>query len=91
MATMLLSGRFLVPLFYVSIASALGPVVDLGYAKYRGQSHSNGTVEWLGIRYAAPPVGQLRFAAPQDPVVTDGIQSADKVGFLYSLECGDKC
>lgn len=79
MATMSFSGRFFALFCLVSLVSALDTVVDLGYAKYRGQSPSNGTVEWLGIRYAAPPVGNLRFAAPQDPEKKDGVQSANEV------------
>ncbi|EYE95935.1 putative triacylglycerol lipase [Aspergillus ruber CBS 135680] len=77
---MLFSGRFFAIFFVFSVVSALDTVVDLGYAKYRGQSPSNSTVEWLGIQFAAPPVGDLRFAAPQDPVKKDGIQSANQHG-----------
>ena len=55
------------------------PVVDLGYAKYQGTSSPAGIKQWLGMRYAAPPVGDLRFAAPQDPVKEDKIIKASKV------------
>lgn len=55
-------------------------IVDLGYAKYRGKVLGDGTSHWLGMRYAAAPVGQLRFAAPQDPELTHTIQAADKYG-----------
>lgn len=51
-------------------------VVDLGYSKYRGQAFLDGTSQWLGIRYAAAPVGKLRFAAPRAPSSTDKVQSA---------------
>ena len=54
-------------------------IVDLGYSKYRGKAFADGTSHWLGMRYAAAPVGQLRFAAPQDPERTTTIQPADKV------------
>lgn len=74
-----LSG-FLVLLCHCLVAvSALDPVVDLGYSKYRGRIQKSGVGQWLGIRFAAPPVGSLRFSAPQDPVATKGIQPADKV------------
>ncbi|PKK42735.1 hypothetical protein CI102_13303 [Trichoderma harzianum] len=43
------------------------PVVDLGYAKYRGvRNASYGLDYYFGIRYAAPPTGELRWQAPQD-------------------------
>ena len=53
--------------FFILSALAQDAVVDLGYSKYEGRVLSNGIVQWLGMRYAAPPVGDLRFAAPQDP------------------------
>ncbi|KAI8943494.1 hypothetical protein NX059_001496 [Plenodomus lindquistii] len=44
------------------------PTVDLGYAVYQGSYDANNSVNvFKGIRYAAPPVGKLRFAAPQTP------------------------
>jgi hypothetical protein len=50
------------------------PIIDLGYAKYRGVALPNGVSQWLGVRYAAAPVGNLRFAA-----VSDGIEDATEV------------
>ncbi|KAJ4320509.1 hypothetical protein N0V94_003372 [Neodidymelliopsis sp. IMI 364377] len=45
------------------------PTVDLGYAVYEGSLDINNSINaFKGIRYAAPPVGKLRFAAPQAPV-----------------------
>ncbi|KAJ7637392.1 Alpha/Beta hydrolase protein [Mycena polygramma] len=52
------------------LTSPLGPVVDLGYAAYAGNTTSptgleNGPVTFFGnIRYAEPPLGELRFRAP---------------------------
>ncbi|KAJ3811326.1 Alpha/Beta hydrolase protein [Lentinula aff. lateritia] len=44
------------------------PVIDLGYAQYRGVFDSvNNITSYLGIRYAAPPLGDLRWRAPQPP------------------------
>ncbi|AEO68120.1 uncharacterized protein THITE_2117509 [Thermothielavioides terrestris NRRL 8126] len=41
-------------------------VVDLGYAKYRGYHNATtGLNNWKGIRYAAPPTGDLRWQPPQ--------------------------
>ena len=53
--------------------------IDLGYSKYLGVDECNGISHWLGIRYAAPPVGDLRFRAPQDPVFNETLQIADTV------------
>ncbi|KAI1459741.1 alpha/beta-hydrolase [Annulohypoxylon moriforme] len=46
---------------------AVDPTVNLICNKYTGYSTPNGITQWLGIRYAAPPLGDLRFAPPQDP------------------------
>ncbi|KAK4245812.1 hypothetical protein C7999DRAFT_42707 [Corynascus novoguineensis] len=41
-------------------------VVDLGYAMYRGQHNKTiGLNSWKGIRYAAPPTGNLRWLPPK--------------------------
>ncbi|PBK78742.1 alpha/beta-hydrolase [Armillaria solidipes] len=54
------------------------PVIDLGYARYRGTldpAGSNNT-QFLGIRFAAPPTGSLRWQAPRTPGFVAGIQNA---------------
>lgn len=71
--------------FLVSIAAAKSAVVDLGYTKYEGRSLASGVSQWLGMRYAAPPVAELRFAAPQDPFSEDGVQQANQVWFSFCL------
>ncbi|TFY52058.1 hypothetical protein EVG20_g10724, partial [Dentipellis fragilis] len=51
--------------------------VDLGYATYQSNVHlDDGTTSFLGVRYAAPPTGQLRFSAPQAPANVSEIQNA---------------
>jgi hypothetical protein len=60
-------------------AASNGPIVDLGYSKYQGTSLENGVSQWLGIRFAAPPVGNLRFRVAQDPIRNDTLQIADQV------------
>jgi len=57
------------------------PTVSLGYATYSGvpffDTVSNTTnTNFLGVRYAAPPAGLLRWAAPQPPQTTPGVQKA---------------
>ncbi|OCB89735.1 alpha/beta-hydrolase [Sanghuangporus baumii] len=52
------------------LSSPLGPVINLGFAAFAGNSSSptgelNGPVTFFGgIRYAQPPLGDLRFRAP---------------------------
>lgn len=58
---------------------AVDTLVDVGYSQYRGVVVGEGTSKWLGIRYAAPPLGPLRFAAPQKPSKTNETQDASKV------------
>ncbi|KAF7288358.1 Carboxylic ester hydrolase [Mycena chlorophos] len=66
--------------FLLAVAAVVtaGPVVDLGAAgKYEGfidEAHNVST--FLGIRYAAPPTGPLRWQAPTAPASTRGIQQA---------------
>lgn len=58
---------------------AVEPVVKLSYAQYAGTPLSNGITQWLGVPFAAPPIGDLRFAPPADPAATSGVQEANKV------------
>jgi carboxylesterase type B len=78
---------FLCTFALLSLASATSPVVKLGYANYEGRSLSTGVSQWLGIRFAAPPVGERRFAAPQDPLPVAGVQQATEV----SIDCISLC
>ncbi|KAJ6463192.1 Alpha/Beta hydrolase protein [Mycena vulgaris] len=53
------------------------PIVDLGYAQYQGTVNTAINVtNFLGIRYAAAPLGDLRFRAPQPPANVTGVQLA---------------
>lgn len=58
--------------------------VDVGYSRYQGSNGPQGVSQWLGIRYAAAPVGDLRFRAPQDPVADGKKYVANTVSFLQS-------
>ncbi|GJJ10746.1 hypothetical protein Clacol_004973 [Clathrus columnatus] len=81
-----LLGTLLALLRLSSLITVLGaavsknPTVDLGYTIYEGTAQSNGQNQFLGIRYAAPPLGDLRFRAPQPPLTTTGVQPATEFG-----------
>lgn len=53
--------------------------VDLGYAQYQGTLLSSGITQYLGMRYASPPLGDLRFRTPQPPQSSSGVQNAQSV------------
>lgn len=62
------------------LAQAVGVTVSLDYSTYIGTAQSGtGVTEWLGIRYAAPPLGDLRFVRAQDPPVVSTPQPANQV------------
>jgi para-nitrobenzyl esterase len=44
------------------------------------QGRDRGIVVYKGIPYAAPPVGDLRFRAPQSPIAWEGVRKADQFG-----------
>ncbi|EJC97529.1 alpha/beta-hydrolase [Fomitiporia mediterranea MF3/22] len=77
-----------VPLSAVLVAFALASVVradspqvvDLGYAIYQGTFNSTSNItDFFAVRYAAPPVGKLRFQAPAPPLNmrAQGVQLAN--------------
>ena len=44
---------------YALAATGSGPIVNLGYAQYQGALNTTLNItSFLGIRYAAPPVGK---------------------------------
>lgn len=54
--------------------------VDLGYSKYEGTTVEGCINQYLGMRFAAPPLGDLRFRAPADPVYNGTLQPATAFG-----------
>ncbi|KAH8119019.1 triacylglycerol lipase [Phellopilus nigrolimitatus] len=64
----------------VHVAFGVAPLIDLGNTKHLGTALPNGITQWLGIRFAAPPVGDLRFRAPADPPANDTVHVADAHG-----------
>ncbi|KAF2183864.1 alpha/beta-hydrolase, partial [Zopfia rhizophila CBS 207.26] len=56
-------------------------IVDLKYAIYQGiKNESTGLNLWKGIRYAAPPIGDLRWKAPQTPAANRTVTPASNFG-----------
>ncbi|KZT28122.1 putative triacylglycerol lipase [Neolentinus lepideus HHB14362 ss-1] len=74
------------PLLVASVL-AVSPLVNVDYARYQGTARPGGVTDWFGIRFAAPPLGNLRFTVPQDPLPEEGVQIADKHG-LICLQTG---
>lgn len=77
----------LFPLFAVSGQSIPEPAswesnleVTTAYGSLRGKKDKNSTIAWLGIPYAAPPVGDLRWRAPQPPKSWPGVLEATTFG-----------
>ncbi|KAK8061332.1 hypothetical protein PG994_007698 [Apiospora phragmitis] len=72
----------------VSCTLGVQDIVRTNCGVYNGQSSAkDGITRWLGMRYAAPPVGNLRFEPPQDPQCVDRIQEASQHG-KYCLATG---
>lgn len=54
--------------------------VSTSYGQLRGYEYSSTMWRWLGIPYAKPPVGDLRWKAPEYPVAWTGIREAIEWG-----------
>ena len=59
------------------------PSVDLNYAQYAGTTLSSGISQFLGLRFAKAPIGNLRFAAPQPPDPISGLTQATQVSTAF--------
>lgn len=64
-------------------------VVSSPYSQYRGTQLGNGVTQWLGLGFAAPPLENLRFRAPQLPKPTKGVKVADKVRNIPASVTGE--
>ncbi|OAX34783.1 alpha/beta-hydrolase [Rhizopogon vinicolor AM-OR11-026] len=57
--------------------TSAAPIVDLGYSQYQGSVNTSSNItNFLGVRYAAAPTGNLRWEPPQSPPTTSGVQQA---------------
>jgi para-nitrobenzyl esterase len=62
-------------------AQAPAPGVDTAQGKVRGRWIDDGKEKaFLGLPYAAPPVGNLRWKAPEPPAAWNGTRDATKFG-----------
>jgi para-nitrobenzyl esterase len=61
-------------------SSAEGPIVTTKSGQVRGVVRTSGGAEFLGIPYAAPPVGELRWHEPQPPNAWKGVRDASSFG-----------
>lgn len=61
-----------------------GPFVDLGYAEYEGNVLDSDIHEYLGIRFAKAPSGDLRWRAPVKPDSMTKPQKAQEVCIYIS-------
>lgn len=59
---------------------SLAPLVAIESGSLSGLYHSNTTETFLGIPYAAPPIGDLRWRPPQPALNWTGIRAADEFG-----------
>jgi para-nitrobenzyl esterase len=61
--------------------AASPPTVTLAQGRAAGKLIQSGTVKaFLGLPYAAPPVGELRWKAPQPPSAWQGVRDATTFG-----------
>ncbi len=65
-------------------------IVKTRYGAFSGFIDENGVKTWLGIPYAQPPVGQLRWQAPQPLKPSDKTFDAKKFGFSAMQTVDDR-
>lgn len=74
---------FLLPLFLLCVSSSLfaaKPQVKTDAGVVEGRAAGAGVNAFLGIPYAAPPVGNLRWRPPTPPAKWTGVRKATKFG-----------
>ena len=89
---LLLSGCIAHPgqVHHVRFASDATPVVvETESGAVRGVEGA-GARAWLGLPYAAPPVGDLRWRAPRPAAAWDGVRDASRIGADCTQALGRK-
>jgi para-nitrobenzyl esterase len=61
-------------------AGTAQPTVRIDTGQLSGTAEPGGVVAYRGIPYAAPPVGELRWKAPQPAAHWTGVRAADRFG-----------
>ena len=84
MHALLLSCALLLPIALASAQETNSLELKLTSGTFKGITNSNGTESWLGIPYAVPPVGSLRFKAPV-PITTSSTDT--KNASAYGNAC----
>ncbi|KAH9885661.1 carboxylesterase family protein [Xylariomycetidae sp. FL2044] len=85
--TMLLPTGFCIVVAILQVAAQVtpAPIVDVSYASYQGYYNDTSQMNiYKGIRYAAPPVGELRWQRPQAP-------STNRSQVIQATEFGPTC
>jgi para-nitrobenzyl esterase len=59
---------------------APSPTVTISEGQIIGQDQGNGIARYLGLPYAQPPIGDLRWRAPQKPTPWPGVRQATQFG-----------
>lgn len=75
----LLAGSFLLSIAAMDASAAGAPVAKIESGRVSGHQDA-AAISYLGIPYAAPPVGTLRWRAPQPAPRWQGIRAADTFG-----------
>lgn len=78
--TLLLASLTVTGLLLGGTALAVDEPVQLSHGQISGTESGDGVQAFLGIPFAAPPVGDLRWKAPQPPVPWQGVRVSDKHG-----------